>query len=638
VGNAAADVVRSIDARLNGDQGLFDQLLQSASQLRDQALIAKNSSLDIAQRLVDLGQVVSNNTSPVKALLENWAGDVDVAMAAYVKAATSSMINTMNPAASALPQGAITPMVEWWDCYHLSLVGVPAAVGTGTCGFRGSVENLWAALESIAHVVEDSQLIAPSAALGLPGPTQIRAEIEALKSAALEGLQHAAIDALIDILPQEVQDLIALSKEEMTEERLRHYFTKPETASDKGLLMIPDVADRVKAEMYLGPAGSTFDQTQYAVIANAVALAKLALLDEAGLALLAQQVGLSTLSDGSALFAATSNLLADAFASIDGNHAWMPEAPALPSAKGAPYRTVQLVGYTFPSGYAAAPGFVPWRLEARDALFRALFVGPVSPGIDAPSEMGFRCILPADYPYHPCLVNPFPSGPEDTTCEASLPPCSRPTASAVSLVVPSPQAEPGASLILTVAVTGVDPSGAVLFFDADSSGRETLLGSVALQSGNATFTIAALSAGTHAFSARYGGDGVNLASTTAVPSLVQVNPPRHAPTADAGRDRFVVAGGNVTLIGSATDLDGDSVQLAWRQLDGPSVEISASSATSVSFVAPATVGSVITFELAATDSGGLTGTDTVVLTTRRQVRPPRDECQSTGLNRRCIPR
>ena len=410
-GQAAADLIRRIDQELNGTGGLHDQLLQSANQLRDQAVAARNGGLDLAQRLIDLQQVVGNNTSPVKALLTNWVGDLDVAMAAYVKAATNMMINTMDPTASAL-----SPMADWWDCYHLTMAGVPAPVGTGSCGFRGSVEGTWAALQSMADIVADAALLAPSSLAGVPSPAQIRAEIERLKSEAIDQLKDAAIDALIDILPQEVQDIISVLNEDMTKARLRYYFTKPETDSTKGLLMIGDVDRRVKAEMQLTPS-NTYDPERYALVYNAVVLAKLALLDNDGLALLAQEAGVPLAADGTALFAGTANVVADSLTSIDGNHAWMPVAPPRPDGNGAPYRRAGPgSGYPYPEGYASVAGFVPWKPEARSALFRSLFIGPLSSGIESPGEIGMPEVLRADYPYRPCKAYPFPNDENDTTC------------------------------------------------------------------------------------------------------------------------------------------------------------------------------------------------------------------------------
>ncbi len=633
VGNAAADLIRQIDGELNGTNGMFEQLLQAAHRLRDQALIAKNSSIDLAQRLIDLGQVVSNDTSPIKALLDNWRRDLDVAMAAYVKAATSSMINTMNPASRELPQGSITPMVEWWDCYHLTLVGLPAPVGTGACGFRGSLEATWRALENIAKVLEDTALLAPSQAVGLPSPAQVRAEIERLKTKATEHLTNAAIDAFTDLLSDEVQDLMAVLEDEMTDERLRHYFTKPETSGAKGLLMIDDVDQRVKAEMKLRPGGTSYDPQEYAVVYDAVVLAKLALLDNAGLTVLATEAGVPATISGGALFAGTSNILSDAVSSIDGNHQWMTVAPPRPNSSGAPYARVALEGYPWPQGYASAAGFVPWQSDARDALFRSLFIGPLSPGVEAPGELGFPELLPATYPYRPCVQYPFPNDEYDTTCASvyGAEPGPAPIRSALTLSVSSTQVPSGLSVTLTVVVSGSDPRGSVVFFDDGAT-----IGTAALTDGRASLTTAALASGQHAFTASYRGDGQNLATSSESALLVQVEAARRPPSVEAGPDRFVSIGATITLTGVAVDPDGGALRFAWRLVAGTTLELHNAQSAAVSFTA-ATAGAS-TLELTVTDETGLSASDQISVTARVPVRPPIDDCPRPRNGTRCIPR
>lgn len=412
VPEASVNLIRQIDSQLNGENGLHNQLLQTVDKLHDQLVVAKNSSLDIAHRIVDLGQVLTSNTSPAKSLLQNWTADLDLAMASYIKAASNTMINTMVP--NQQLEETIKPMIDWWDCYHLSLVGVPSAVGSGACGFRGSIENVWASLENIQMLIEDAAAFAPAKMTGLPSPSQIRAEINKLKQDAIDQIKQAAISELVDILPAEVQDFIGVLGEDMTDDRLRYYFTKPEKSKNKGLLMIADIDQRIKTEMFL-PPDSKFDPEQYAVVYDAVVLAKLSILDNHGLHILAQEAGIPYKTDGTDLFANTPNILADAIASLDGNHQWLSIAPPRPSIFS-PYVHPNLPGYPFSSGYSSAAGFIPWQAEVRDALFRSLFIGPLSPGIEMAREIGFPELLPADYPYRSCLASPFPDDEFDTTC------------------------------------------------------------------------------------------------------------------------------------------------------------------------------------------------------------------------------
>ena len=93
-------------------------------------------------------------------------------------------------------------------------------------------------------------------------------------------------------------------------------------------------------------------------------------------------------------------------------------------------------------------------------------------------------------------------------------------------------------------------------------------------------------------------------------------PPNSPPTADAGRDQTVTAGDTVTLQGSGTDAEDDSLIYSWSQTGGgPPVELRNANQAAASFIAPAVdADTMLTFTLSVTDSGGLSGADTVTVT------------------------
>lgn len=410
----AQRVITRIDNELNGTGGLRDQLMNSAIRLRDQAVQTKTSAIALIQAAKDMQQAQHSNTSPVKAYLNTWKSNLDLAMTEYVSAASGSMLNTMNPAASSLgPYGAFTPMKNWFDCYHLSLSGAQVS-----CAFYTAFQKNWADLQKLEQVLSDATSLGTyvNPSLGLPTPQQVREEVERLKARAISELTAAAINAVEDLLPPEVRQMVAVLGAKIDEPELRQYFTAP--SASKQLLMIPDIDVRVKADMYLNLATNTYDPTRYAVVANAVTLSKLALLDNAGLTQLAQVAGVPYATSGAALFAGTPNVVANAFASIDGNHQWLTVAPPRPSSS-APYVGVSLTGYPWPSGYASAAGFVPWRPEARNGLFRSLFLGPLAPGFESPTDFGLRGVLRSDYPYQACRMRPYPDGVNDKACVAA---------------------------------------------------------------------------------------------------------------------------------------------------------------------------------------------------------------------------
>ncbi len=90
------------------------------------------------------------------------------------------------------------------------------------------------------------------------------------------------------------------------------------------------------------------------------------------------------------------------------------------------------------------------------------------------------------------------------------------------------------------------------------------------------------------------------------------------PQAIAGPDRIASGGDPVTLIGTASDADGNDsiVTLVWNQIAGPAVDIAitrnGTTQISATFVAPTVVApTTLTFELSATDNSGLMGSDDV---------------------------
>ena len=92
------------------------------------------------------------------------------------------------------------------------------------------------------------------------------------------------------------------------------------------------------------------------------------------------------------------------------------------------------------------------------------------------------------------------------------------------------------------------------------------------------------------------------------------NPPANrAPSANAGMNQSVSELSLVTLSGSATDPDGDTLMYSWSQINGQSVSITNSDMASASFTSPdVTAGSpeTLSFQLTVSD-GSLTTTDDV---------------------------
>lgn len=106
----------------------------------------------------------------------------------------------------------------------------------------------------------------------------------------------------------------------------------------------------------------------------------------------------------------------------------------------------------------------------------------------------------------------------------------------------------------------------------------------------------------------HGNSDVDQAAVT----ITSVNSP---PSVFAGPDKRVKEGDTVTIIGSATDVDGDSLTTEWKQIFGNAINFDKSS-LKLSFTAPevgASSSKRLAFELTATDPYGLRNSDQVIV-------------------------
>ena len=142
-----------------------------------------------------------------------------------------------------------------------------------------------------------------------------------------------------------------------------------------------------------------------------------------------------------------------------------------------------------------------------------------------------------------------------------------------------------------------NPNQAAASFIAPAVDADTLL----------TFTLSVIDSG-----GLTSGDTVTVTVQPKPPEP----PPNSVPTADAGSDQAVTVGDTVTLQGTGTDAEDDNLVYSWSQTGGmPHVELRGTDRAATSFIAPAVdADTMLTFTLSVTDSGGLTGADTVTVT------------------------
>ena len=218
--------------------GLKSDLIQKTKDVRNESKKAVDSIHNIANALLDLQRVIGADISPIQSLLRGWKSDLDIAMVEYVKATNQAMVNTMNPSESALD-----PITEWFDCYHMSIIGVPSAISN--CQFRDSISNLKESIDNIILMIDEATSL--GSALGLPSKADIIELRDNLIDDLVDDLKEKVAEEIVDLLPDEVKEIIELLDLDVNDAVLNQYFTKAETiARPKGLIMIPDMGGSCK--------------------------------------------------------------------------------------------------------------------------------------------------------------------------------------------------------------------------------------------------------------------------------------------------------------------------------------------------------------------------------------------------------
>ncbi|PTL84499.1 peptidase M36 [Vitiosangium sp. GDMCC 1.1324] len=114
-------------------------------------------------------------------------------------------------------------------------------------------------------------------------------------------------------------------------------------------------------------------------------------------------------------------------------------------------------------------------------------------------------------------------------------------------------------------------------------------------------------------------DGTASASDTVTVHVKNVN---RAPTVNAGLDATVDERSNVTLSGSASDADGDTLSYLWTQVSGTPVALRNYNSATATFIAPeVTLDETLTFRLTVSD-GSASASDTVDVVIRNVNRAP----------------
>jgi len=325
---------------------------------------------------------------PTYSFKQAWLDKIDTAIDAYIM--TSSRMSQEFMKVNGDSYGQLT---KWIECYSSAFTDPTTALSTATqetCKLSSKLEEKLSFLDDVKAKTDFTAL------------SGLKAKVNEISSST-----GSEIVSLIGVAALEI---ITVKEKPVSEADLNKQFG--EDTSDKHLLLINDIAQRVKLEMAVDMNGELNPERFYPLY-NAVVLAKLALLSPEQLNELikrANDAGEYTYEDEQ-----NYSLLFHSIKTIDGNHQWLRQAPPYPRTEGNDDNVAHLYGYENDT----VNGFHLFETQKlRKDLFSKIFKGPLARGLETPESMGFTKILASDYPYVTCEKNPFPNGVEDKECLA----------------------------------------------------------------------------------------------------------------------------------------------------------------------------------------------------------------------------
>lgn len=344
--------------------------------------------------------------NPIVQFLQHWSADIRRASIAFSGASQTVSQNIL----SSREGNSVDPYVEWYKCWSPVLGAVPSEVQTTMCTAEAIYKELHNKLDSeLTNAVNSlgslGWLVAPNVKMQQEVEKKIR---QPLENEVKRLVRHTSDEILTFLGNDQLADLIGYmtSRDRITDATLNHHYANDD--SHKGLLEIPDVSLRVRQDAGLVAEGDMVNEDHLAPLYNAIVLSKLALLDASTLNNVYYDLARDhdAVATRRALYstdAAPFNILLGAVRSIDGNHQWQTIGLPYPLKAGNDRDWPLRYAFGRPGRDKLQSGFVFWGdLQAREVVFKRLFHGPLSPGMEA-----LPAII-ASYPFPACRTHPFP--------------------------------------------------------------------------------------------------------------------------------------------------------------------------------------------------------------------------------------
>lgn len=410
--DAAAAAARAAEQRWSlppSESFVFDERSPGFADLSRQA----RSEVQTAYRLY-LSQIEAwQQARALTIFTAAWEHDIQVAAERYIEASLEFGATMLREGGSARPrfEDRASPTAayrRWLACYAPVLEGSPAAAGDLVCDRMRAMR---------------SDLTLRRAALLSSLGSQPRSSYFRLLQIDeyLHGLVEDLVVGLIGLQDRSFGELLdeGRAPAPVSLATLNATFA----AAPNGQLPFRCAADWIDADLGMrAPLATgadnecdnaprtrtTLDPARFAALDDALTLARLALLDQAGVRDMAQRFGGSPA--GMRLGAQPRySVLLDTVKSLDGSQQW--RGQALPFPRGAPYRAAPpLRSFGYAPGAAGPAGFPFYQNEAlRRTVFTALF-RPFEGAILRRPEM-----QPAAYPFRPCAGDPLREAGTGTT-------------------------------------------------------------------------------------------------------------------------------------------------------------------------------------------------------------------------------
>jgi hypothetical protein len=376
---------------------------------------AERGTVEAAYRLYRSQAEAWRQARALTAFTRAWVPDLEIAARRYIEASLEFGQTMVRDGGAGRPPfeergSAIAAYRRWLACYAPVLEGGPAGAGDLVCermrSMRSDLSLRRAALLSSVGARPRSSYFRL-----LQIDQYLSGLVEDLVT-GLVGLQDEAFAQLLDeaIAPAPVSGA-SLNQAFAAAPNGQLAFRCAIDWIDADLGMRPPPASADDADCDNAPRSrSTLDPARFAALDDALVLARLALLDQAGVRALTGRFGGNPAELRMGAQPRYSVLL-DMVRSLDGSHQW--RGTSLPFPRRAPYRSAPpLVSAGYAPGGAGPAGFPLYQSAAlRRTAFAALF-RPFEGGILRRAEM-----QPGAYPFRSCAGDPLRGEPSGTTTE-----------------------------------------------------------------------------------------------------------------------------------------------------------------------------------------------------------------------------